>query len=619
MRCPECTSRNSVAALKCTQCGARFKRKPLPMKLIGIASAVVVLVVVVLIGLAMMPAMMNPESNLQKVAKHVANGPKSAQDAERIRAELEDSVKRYLEKNTELSTKEIGDKLRGIFPSAAYEINCFDLPRNLKLVEIDTVLQPSNYLISGKHVTVLRGFEVFDAAKAIEDPSGPVLAILGHKNVQSGRHPQLRLFALLPDGVKERPSDTVPSFTGEGSAAFAKNGKDVELELSVMSRAAEEGLFTMSALASSGLKDEFVKARLNFVSGKYEFVDNNGKSALAALRAAAFVVADPREKSRFSGYLSPAALAAVDQVGKLRTCPPEFELKRLGATAAVTQSAAKPERQSRRSRRRSRRHRNEEPPVQSQPAPIVVSGPGNRYLMANTDDALEVTVAPAGGRFQVTALKRSKATAAVVATSAASDPGQAVPYEDRTSNLVDKLLSAPDPVLPAAQQMKHTAVLPAVGTAPAPVVQSDEPKVVEKQIAGEAAAIDTSSPSVKVRRGPSTGYRSITEIKKGENVEVIGKQDGWYKVRVNGKEGFVYGAFVNCKTSDAYTTATVTAGKSIKDAKNRTVSHAQPGDKLVVLGGITNDRYKVQLSDGRVGFVDKDALDVAVDMPQFVP
>lgn len=600
MRCPECTTRNSVAAPKCVQCGARFKRRPIPVALILGLSGVLGLFVLVLGAMAVVPNIMSPEVALQKVAKRVAAGPKTPQDAERLKADLEDAVKRYIERNHQLTAKQIAEKLRANLPSSAYEINSFDLPRGLKLIDVDTVMQPSNYLIAGKSVTVMRGFEVYDSAKAINDPSGPVLAVLGHRTAQAGRQPQLRLYALMGDGVKERPSDSVPKFTGDGAASFAANEKDVDVELSLMSRAIQEGLFTASSLTGLGLNDENLKTKLTFDSGKYTFADVNGRGPVAALRAVAFTVADPREKERFAAYLSPGVQAALPGLGKLRVCPPEFELKRLSGAKTIVKSAPQqPERRS----RRSRRHRRSEP----QSAPVVVSSGGARYLMANGDDAFEVTLGQADGRYQVVSISRTK-TSQSSSTVAVSDPGQPVPYEDKTSTLVDRLLDAPAPVMPDTFKQKPVGYeAPATNGG----VKANEPaKVVEKHIAGESATIQASSATVKVRSGPGTNFDSLTEVSRGSNVEVIGKEQGWYKVRVDGKEGFVYGGFVNCKTSDAYASATVNWGRSIKDEHNRTIGHTRQGDKVVVLGGMMNDKYKIQMADGKVGYVDKKSLDI---------
>lgn len=227
--------------------------------------------------------------------------------------------------------------------------------------------------------------------------------------------------------------------------------------------------------------------------------------------------------------------------------------------------------------------------------------------MANGDDAFEVTLGQADGRYQVVAINRTK-TSQSSSTVAVSDPGQPVPYEDKTSTLVDRLLDAPAPVMPDTFKQKPVGYeAPATNGG----VKANEPaKVVEKHIAGESATIQASSATVKLRGGPSTNFESLTEIARGANVEVIGKDQGWYKVRVDGKEGFVYGGFVDCKTSDAYASATVNWGRSIKDEHNRTVGHTRQGDKVVVLGGMMNDKYKIQMADGKVGYVDKKSLNI---------
>jgi uncharacterized protein YraI len=127
------------------------------------------------------------------------------------------------------------------------------------------------------------------------------------------------------------------------------------------------------------------------------------------------------------------------------------------------------------------------------------------------------------------------------------------------------------------------------------------------------------SDNVKLRRGPATEYRQIAEISKGSKVEVIGKKNGWYQVKVNGKEGYVYGALVDAKSGDAYTTATVKSVAAVTDSDKKPVTAPKAGDKIVVLGGIHDGKYQVQLANGKVGYVDKNAIDVKVDAPQFVP
>ena len=82
------------------------------------------------------------------------------------------------------------------------------------------------------------------------------------------------------------------------------------------------------------------------------------------------------------------------------------------------------------------------------------------------------------------------------------------------------------------------------------------------------------------------------------------------------KEGYVYGGLVNSKKSDGYTTATVSKAEALQE---HTKGKSSKGDHLVVLGGIKDGKYKVQLANGKIAYVDKDAIDVKVDAPDFVP
>jgi len=56
-----------------------------------------------------------------------------------------------------------------------------------------------------------------------------------------------------------------------------------------------------------------------------------------------------------------------------------------------------------------------------------------------------------------------------------------------------------------------------------------------------AGFVKTSNdPEVQVRRGPSGAYRTVMRLSRGEQIQIIGKRDGWYKVRTNsGREGFI--------------------------------------------------------------------------------
>jgi murein DD-endopeptidase MepM/ murein hydrolase activator NlpD len=49
---------------------------------------------------------------------------------------------------------------------------------------------------------------------------------------------------------------------------------------------------------------------------------------------------------------------------------------------------------------------------------------------------------------------------------------------------------------------------------------------------------------LNLRKGPGVGYPSLTEIKAGTSVEVIGQSAGWYKVKVKGQIGYVSSYYV---------------------------------------------------------------------------
>ena len=65
--------------------------------------------------------------------------------------------------------------------------------------------------------------------------------------------------------------------------------------------------------------------------------------------------------------------------------------------------------------------------------------------------------------------------------------------------------------------------------------------------AESASGIAIPTRNVKMRRGPSTNYDVIQVVKTGKVMKIIGKTGSWYKVRYNGKTGFVYKGIVKIK------------------------------------------------------------------------
>ncbi len=209
MRCPECDVRNSVAARKCAECGKDLPRKRTSMPFIFGGIAVIGLAGAGLMGIgAAITVKKDPQSDLASVAKRVAGGPKNPADAEKMKSDLDKAVKEYLRKAGAMSTPDLVAALQTALPSQIYEVHIVELPRGLKIVEIDTMLQASNYLVmkneTDTKVVNIPGLEVCDGAQVINDTAGPVLIAVGHTAGQGPRHPLVKVYALMPDAIRTR-------------------------------------------------------------------------------------------------------------------------------------------------------------------------------------------------------------------------------------------------------------------------------------------------------------------------------------------------------------------------------------------------------------------------------
>jgi SH3-like domain-containing protein len=115
--------------------------------------------------------------------------------------------------------------------------------------------------------------------------------------------------------------------------------------------------------------------------------------------------------------------------------------------------------------------------------------------------------------------------------------------------------------------------------------------------------------SAKMRSGPGTGSEVLSEVKSGTSLAILGRTDGWYKVRADGQEGYVYAGLVDYDQKNAYKTGTVKKNMKIVDDRNRLIETANTGENLVILRGSKRSKYKVQLANGKIGYLDKAAID----------
>ncbi|PIE92287.1 enterotoxin EntFM [Bacillus fungorum] len=121
---------------------------------------------------------------------------------------------------------------------------------------------------------------------------------------------------------------------------------------------------------------------------------------------------------------------------------------------------------------------------------------------------------------------------------------------------------------------------------------------------------------LNVRSGAGTGHNVISKVKSGQVLQVIGQENGWFKVTVNGQTGYVSGDFVTTGGQKG-TTTTVQQGtgtytvnvSSLNVRTGPSTSHTVLGSvnkgKTVQVVGEVQDWFKINFNGG-TGYVSKD-------------
>jgi hypothetical protein len=650
MRCPGCNQRNSVAAKVCNNCGHKFERKPIPIGFKIFAGVFVGLLFIWGVAAAVAPSFVDPGKALARVAKRVAAGPKNPADAKQATAELDEAVKNFLKQYGSLPTPELMAKLQQGLSESAFEVHVFELNRGMSVVEIDTMLQATEYLIlksnSGARVTTLPGMEVFDSANTVGESAAPVLVIIGHTAGQTAHKPLIRAFAVLPDDVVDRTAKSIPDIKTDGVASFAKNNRDINLDYSVYSLGTSEKLFSAASKLPDGLPDELIHGTLQWANEHYEPAPASGKGQLSALYAVAKCLFVPSQISHYEKNLGQAGLALVNRKRPENSTPPEFVITVKGSTSAPS------------GRSRSRRHRHDQP-VESTSQTID-------YSLANKDSSYIISLSktPGTDSWAITNAKQTTGDQGIAASTPTETPEAATTGANTTDTSaaanaaltaaantapqktdgVEGLINGQKPPDQKAddsgskkedaskskdkskdKSKTDVAMMQPGGTeAGAPPIETNKEDATQSQPgeekqAGVTASVADGNAQVRVRSGPGPSYRQITTIPRGAKIVVIGKTNGWYKIKVNGQKGFIYGGLVNYKTPDAYNTITVKKNEGLTDEHEHSLGSSLVGDRLVVLGSGKDGKVKVQLPTGQTAFIKKDSVDEAQDTPQFVP
>lgn len=125
---------------------------------------------------------------------------------------------------------------------------------------------------------------------------------------------------------------------------------------------------------------------------------------------------------------------------------------------------------------------------------------------------------------------------------------------------------------------------------------------------------------VNVRKGPGLNHPVVTKIGLNEKHAILAEQNGWYKLRAGGQEGWVLGELVKVITettsqppestmppSGEVPAAIIVTGDivNIRDAASleaAIVTKVSRGQRLNVISRL-GDWYQVRLSDNRIGWI----------------
>lgn len=117
--------------------------------------------------------------------------------------------------------------------------------------------------------------------------------------------------------------------------------------------------------------------------------------------------------------------------------------------------------------------------------------------------------------------------------------------------------------------------------------------------------------SLYLRQSP--GGAVITTLSKGTTVAVLNNSSSWYKVSVNGKEGYVSGEYLTGTTATgvALGTGTVKCSSSVnfRSAPNTSYGELKNGTKVNVVG-VSSGWYKVTYN-GKTGYIHPDYITLA--------
>lgn len=120
--------------------------------------------------------------------------------------------------------------------------------------------------------------------------------------------------------------------------------------------------------------------------------------------------------------------------------------------------------------------------------------------------------------------------------------------------------------------------------------------------------------SVRMRSGPGTSYDILGTYSNGVTLNVLGSENGWYKVSYNGKTGYIKADYVRVspENTTASTDGTVT-GSDVRLRLGPSTSYSIvdtfPKGTAVKISGTSGNWYEVSIN-GKYGYMSKDYVSV---------
>lgn len=563
MRCPQCSKRNSVAARKCEECGSKFPRKPLPKGILIGAGGLSVAIAGTILLSAVLPQMVNVEHKLGRVAKRVATGPRSTEEAKAMKHDLDETIKEFLLHNGDIKGGELRERLKAALKRDAFEVHVIDLPRDLRIVEVDTLLQATPFLVmkghSGTKVFRLNGLEVFDNARIINDTAGPVLVVLGHTGGQPPHRPQVRAYALLPDFIQDETDKAVPPLLADGSVKFVSTtSNDLSVEVSLPAALQQQQFF-----ASNPSKD-YIPLRQKFIwkDARYSAKSEMPEGTIGLIWNIAQVMRNPENVEAPRTVLGDAGVtfaqgvatkapfaftktaedrnAKYTLIGDGKAIVFNFRKSRGsgnwkftgGTTEPLSAEAVNAQLQKAIAANHVSSALTAPPVVAAQPATRVTTTTSRAVTPLLTAAAPPDAVPVAEIRVATSAFGKANNAAPEAATT--KTPGKVIlPHLEKQGGTA----AVEAAVIPVATPVAAPASAVMAATLP---LSATSPAVSSRRTSGGGKSARATM-NRNIRSSPSSRSHSIGIMAAGSSVQVLGKSDGWYKIRVNGQEGYVYG------------------------------------------------------------------------------